>query len=90
MKIAFINWSDRHVGGAETYIAQMLEALDAAGHQLAFWAEGHTPQERPAIAVPSRVEPLAGGWANGQRDLTALRAWSPDVPGPIRWPKVLT
>ncbi|MFN7917525.1 MAG: glycosyltransferase family 4 protein [Vicinamibacterales bacterium] len=79
MKIALINWSDRHVGGAETYIAQMLEALDAAGHQLAFWAEGHTPQERPAIAVPSRVEPLAGGWADGQRDLTALRAWSPDV-----------
>lgn len=76
MRIAVVNWSDRHVGGAETYIVQVLAGLADAGHDLVLWHEGSTPADRPAIVRPPDVSAIDGA---ADEALDSLEAWGPDV-----------
>lgn len=79
MRIAVANWSDRHVGGAETYIGQILPALESRGCELAFWSEGTAPEGRPPIPLPSSTTRLEGSWQTGAQGLHAVRRWAPDL-----------
>lgn len=79
MRIAVVNWTDRHTGGAETYIGQVLAALDAAGHSLLLWHEHSSAQDRPPIPLPPGATAIDGAWQRGPDGVAQLRAWAPDV-----------
>jgi glycosyltransferase involved in cell wall biosynthesis len=79
MRIAIVNWTRRHVGGAETYLGRLIPALRRTGHDLYFWHETDEPSDRRPIAgaldLPSG-SPAAGGLA---ASLRGLEHWRPDV-----------
>src|SRR3954471_1994031 len=78
MRIAIANWSNRHVGGLESYVANVSRALADAGHDIAFWHEGNAPSDRAPIAFPTQVTLFDAG-----RDLDLgfkrLQTWKPDI-----------
>jgi glycosyltransferase involved in cell wall biosynthesis len=76
--MAVVNWTDRHVGGAETYLSQVLPALRET-NDVFFWHEGREPADRQPLAgvadLPS-CSPVATGVDAAIR---TLKAWRPDV-----------
>lgn len=78
MRIAIANWSNRHVGGLETYVANVARALADAGHDLAFWHEGNSPSDRAPIAFPPRV-PAFDAAQDLDLSLENLREWGPHL-----------
>lgn len=77
MKVAVVNWTTEHVGGAETYLGQVLPILARTPHDLFFWSEhdsGRTPM--PAVQAIPRASVSRDGFA---RALDTLIAWTPDV-----------
>lgn len=79
MRIAIINWSNRHVGGAETYLGQILPELARSGHELAFMYEIDSPVNREPIALPEGVPTWCVSELGAPRALDALREWKPDL-----------
>src|ERR1700704_5128403 len=79
MRIAIINWSSRHVGGAETYLSRTIPELARLGHELAFMHEIDTPANREHIALPEGVPAWCVSELGARRALDALREWEPDL-----------
>lgn len=79
MRIGIVNWTRRHVGGAETYLGRLIPALRRTGHELYFWYETDEPSDRQPIAgaldLPSG-SPSAGGL---EASLRGIEQWRPDV-----------
>ena len=77
MRIGVLNWSPRRVAGAETYLATVMPALQAAGHAVALVSEVDQPVDREPIA------PASSAWCiaiMGMSHVVAeLRRWQPDV-----------
>ena len=79
MRIAVVTWSRRRVGGIEEYVASVVPALRAAGHDVMLWHELDEPRDRDPIALPREV-PIVGAHNLGlKRALDILRSWRPDV-----------
>ncbi len=78
MRIAVVNWNDQKVGGAESYLAQILPALVKRGEELAFWCEVSTPADRASV-VPREVPKWCAAEMGRSEALAALRAWGPDL-----------
>jgi glycosyltransferase involved in cell wall biosynthesis len=78
MRIAIANWSNRHVGGLETYVANVSRALADAGHDIAFWHEGDAPSDRAPIAFPPQV-PLFDAGRDLDLSFESLHTWKPDI-----------
>ncbi|MBV9958415.1 MAG: glycosyltransferase family 4 protein [Acidobacteria bacterium] len=79
MRLAIINWSNRKVGGAEKYLADVIPELAKLGHTVAFWHEVDEPLERERIALPDGAPMWCVSELGAARALAALRAWEPDL-----------
>ncbi len=79
MKIAFAYWTNRKVGGTETYLESIIAELDRAGHAVAFFHETEEPAANNQIALPPSVQSWCA--ANSRRSiaLSNLKAWAPDI-----------
>ncbi len=79
MRIAVVNWSNRRIGGVETYLGEVVPAFVRAGHEVGFFCETDIPHNREPISLPGSVpvwsvEAMRLGGA-----VDALRAWKPDI-----------
>jgi len=79
MRIAVLNWSNRHVGGSTTYLHAVIPQLRRAGHEMAFWHELDAPTDRVPIALPPDT-PVWSVQALGiETAIARLRAWQPQL-----------
>jgi len=78
VRIAVLNGGRRRVGGAETYLATVIPALQAAGHAVAFAYETERPTDCELIATDG-----ASSWCvevlGPNRVVAELKRWRPDV-----------
>lgn len=79
MRIAFTNWSNRMVGGAEQYLAQMSEHMLTRGHELSLWHQSSEPEDRPVMPVAARIPTWDVSRLGAARAVAGLRRWEPDV-----------
>lgn len=79
MRIAIINWSNRRVGGVETYLNTIIPELTRDGHQVAFCCEVDKPAERLRIDLPEDSPTWCVASLGAAKTLAALKAWTPDV-----------
>ena len=79
MRIAVANFSSRRVGGAESYIDEVIAQFVKAGHQVGLFVEYDIPANRPPIRIPGE-SPLWCIAKDGATGATAaLRDWHPDL-----------
>ncbi len=79
MRIAIVNWSNRRVGGCETYLEEVVPPLLAAGHDLALVYETDAPHHRERIAFGATMPSLCAGALGADGVLRELESWRPDV-----------
>lgn len=79
MRIAIVNWSNRRVGGVETYLNTIIPELSRAGNEIAFWSEVDEPTERAQIDLPPNSPFWCVSTIGAERALHCLRDWQPDV-----------
>ena len=79
MRIACATWSRRHVGGIESYVEFVVPALQAIGHEVAFWSERDSPADRRDVQLPGTVRTWCAETDGLDRSLAALRSWKPAV-----------
>jgi glycosyltransferase involved in cell wall biosynthesis len=79
MRIAVANFSSRRVGGAESYIEEVIAEFANSGHTVGLFVEIDVPADRPSIRLP-RESPL---WCVANQTLAgavaAMREWHPDL-----------
>jgi glycosyltransferase involved in cell wall biosynthesis len=79
MRIAVANFSSRRVGGAESYIEEVIAEFANSGHDVGLFVEIDVPVDRPSIRLPGD-SPL---WCVANQSVTgaiaAMREWHPDV-----------
>jgi glycosyltransferase involved in cell wall biosynthesis len=79
MRIAVVNWSNRRVGGVETYLNTIIPELSRAGQQIAFLHEVDEPANRDRIALPESVPNWCVAALGAAAALRKLRDWQPDL-----------
>lgn len=79
MRIAVVNWTRRSVGGVEQYLTDVMPALVAAGHDVAFWCEVDQPIDRRPIPLPEGVPVICAATQGVAAAIAGLRAWNPDL-----------
>jgi len=79
MRIATVNSYHARIGGAETYLDTVIPALDAAGHQIAFFSELDSPPGIQRIRLPTAAPAWCASEMGWPRMLAALASWRPDV-----------
>jgi glycosyltransferase involved in cell wall biosynthesis len=79
MRIAVANFSSRRVGGAESYIEEVVAEFANSGHEVGVFVEIDVPADRPSIRLPGEA-PL---WCVANQTLAgavaAMREWHPDL-----------
>ena len=78
MRIAVVAHSAVRAGGVETYLAGVVPALEARGHEVASWFEGTVDGGEPMIQPPARGKVWIGS-ATAADPLRPLREWRPEV-----------
>ena len=79
MRIAVANFSSRRVGGAESYIEEVIAEFANSGHDVGLFVEFDAPANRPPIRLPGE-SPLWCVANQGMTGATAgLREWHPDL-----------
>ncbi|HLH05689.1 MAG TPA: glycosyltransferase family 4 protein [Terriglobales bacterium] len=79
MRIAVVTRAARKIGGAETYIEDLLPALERAGHSVAVVFEGHGDRSRPAIQVPPKTQCWSAQDHGAALAILRLISWAPDL-----------
>ena len=79
MRVAIANWTQRTVGGIETYLARVVPALADAGLELSFFSEGVGPSDRALIALPGPSLSWCVETMGERNALEGLRAFRPDL-----------
>ena len=79
MRIAFTNWSNRLVGGAEQYLATVSSHLAAVGHEVSLWHETSDPEDRAPIRFAENTPTWDARRLGLGVSLEALRQWKPEV-----------
>ena len=79
MRIAVANFSSRRVGGAESYIEEIIAEFANSGHEVGLFVEYDVPADRLPIRLPGKSprwcvanQTLAGA-------IAAMREWHPDL-----------
>ena len=72
MRIAFVNWTSRAVGGAELYLSELMAALDSHGHELVLFCG--SDDGKAAYISPARRR-----LADHRGAYSQIAAWKPDV-----------
>lgn len=73
LRILIATYSGRRIGGTETYLEQLLPALEEAGHSVACLFETNEAADRPKILVRNGL-PI---WS--PESFSEIQAWKPDV-----------
>ena len=79
MRIAVVNRFDRIMGGVESYLDQLLPALQREGHAVALVHEVAGGFDRPPIAPAARAHRCDVAALGIDGGLSAVRGWKPDV-----------
>lgn len=79
MRIAIVNHHRNLIGGVESYLSQLLPALQDYGHQVAFWSADQADPVRPQIPIYSGIPTWSVAELGEQAALAALADWQPDV-----------
>lgn len=79
MRIAVVNWSNRRVGGVETYLNNVIPQLVARGHSISFLHEVNKPIDRERIELPAGTTAWCVADLGVSAALEALRDWRPDL-----------
>ncbi len=79
MRIAIVNWTDRKVGGSESYIESVAGGLDAAGHGTALFCGVELPENRKQLQMPNATPIWCASRLGSERAIDELRNWHPDV-----------
>jgi glycosyltransferase involved in cell wall biosynthesis len=79
MRIAIVNWTDRKVGGSESYIERAAEGFDAAGHGTALFCGVELPENRKQLKMPNGTPIWCASKLGSVRAIDELRNWRPDV-----------
>ena len=79
MRIAIATWSNRKVGGTETYLGDITRRLADRGHELCLIYETDEPSARDLIELPAGAPAWSIAQTGLKRALTALRNWQPDI-----------
>lgn len=79
MRIAIVNHHRNLIGGVESYLSQMLPALQDCGFQIAFWSAERADNTRPQIPIPPGIPVWSVDESGEQVALAALADWQPDV-----------
>lgn len=79
MRIAVVHWTQRVVGGAETYLERVVADLVASGHELGFWHEVDGPENRRAMQLPEAIQKVSISTVGPERALEQLRERKPDL-----------
>ncbi len=79
MRIALISWTNRKVGGLESYVETIIPSLCQAGHDLAFFYEQDLTSAHERIAVSESVETSCAAEVGKENFLATLRGWRPDL-----------
>src|SRR5271170_8050032 len=79
MRIAVMNSHHARIGGAETYLDTVIAALDAAGHQIAFFSEQDSPPSIQRIRLPAAAPAWHASEIGWPQVLAALASWRPNV-----------
>ncbi|MGE0882734.1 MAG: glycosyltransferase family 4 protein [Blastocatellales bacterium] len=79
MRIAIVNHHRNLIGGVESYLSQLLPALQDYGHQVAFWSDDQADPGRPQISIPFGMPSWSVAESGEQSALAALVDWQPDV-----------
>lgn len=79
MRIAIATWSNRKVGGTETYLGDITRRLADRGHELALVYETDEPANREAVELPPGTPPWSIETKGLKNVLTSLREWQPDI-----------
>jgi glycosyltransferase involved in cell wall biosynthesis len=79
MRIGIVNWSRRELGGAESYLGNVIPELRRTGHEVALWSELDQPLDRDLIPLPEGTPEWCAAELGLERALEALRAWEPDL-----------
>jgi glycosyltransferase involved in cell wall biosynthesis len=79
MRIAVVNFSSRRVGGAESYLEEVIAEFAKSGHEVGLFVEYDVPANRPPIRLPGE-SPL---WCVANQAIAGatarLREWHPDL-----------
>lgn len=79
MRLAILTYSNRIIGGAESYVSKIVPHLIHSGIEIGFWHENDTPEDRKAITNNDECP----SWCVKNIGLTsALRRlveWQPDI-----------
>ncbi len=79
MRIAVVNWSNRRVGGVETYLNSVIPQLAERGHSISFLHEINKPIDRERIELPAGTPAWCVDDLGISGALGALRDWRPDL-----------
>ena len=79
MRVAVVTHAARKIGGTETYIEELLPALESAGHSVAAVFECDGDTSRPPIRIPPRVQCWSLQDHGPAVALMRLMTWDPDV-----------
>ena len=79
MRVAVVTHAARKIGGTETYIEELLPALESAGHSVAAVFECDGDISRPPIRIPSRAQCWSVQDHGAAVALMRLVTWNPDI-----------
>jgi glycosyltransferase involved in cell wall biosynthesis len=79
MRVAVVTHAARKIGGTETYIEELLPALESAGHSVAAVFEFDGDITRPPIRIPSRTQCWSVQDHGAAVALMRLVTWNPDI-----------
>jgi glycosyltransferase involved in cell wall biosynthesis len=80
MRIAITSRTNRHVGGVEMYLGDLLPALTQLEHEVAFLCETDLPTHREAlVGNHSSIPQWSAASIGADGALNALRRWKPDL-----------
>src|SRR5207248_2586442 len=79
MRVGLITWSNRQVGGVETYLNKVIPELARAGCEVGFWYEKDSSPDRELISLQMAKRTWEVEKIGPHRALAGLRDWQPDV-----------
>jgi glycosyltransferase involved in cell wall biosynthesis len=79
MRIAIANWNRRVVGGAESYLNEVIRAFSDENVEIAFISEIDSPSDRVCIEIPVGARYWCLSDLGEENVLDALRLWRPEV-----------
>ena len=79
MRVCLITWTNRQVGGVETYLSKVIPGLAHAGCEVGFWYEKDSSPDREPISLQMAKRTWGVEQIGRDRALAGLRDWQPDV-----------